>query len=103
MQTLEEYAGGSLREVVTNFEWKPVDSEGHSYGVLIKIKVCKDADGGFCATPSHRVKATGATAPYMPSGPPRDTVEDAVRYCIQGLKLYMRSASETEWSEAEGI
>ncbi len=103
MSDLEEYAGGSLREVVTNYEWIPADGTGQSYGVLIKIKVYRNSDGEFYATPSHRVKTPGQAGPYMPSGPSQNSAEEAVRFCIRGFKMFMGSASETGWFEANDV
>lgn len=103
MPDLEEYAGGSLREVVTSYEWRPADSNGQSYGVLIKIKVYRNSEGEFHASPSHRIKNPGQAGPYMPSGPPQNSVEEAVRFCVRGFKRFMGSASETEWFEANDV
>lgn len=100
MNTIEEYAGGELREVVANYEWRPVDKNGTRYDVDVKIKVYKSTNGRFQAYPSHRVKMPGQATPYM-SIDEEDTIDGALRDCIGGSHMFMGTADETEWSKNE--
>lgn len=100
MSTLEQYAGGELREVVANYEWCPVDSGGASYGVDVKIRVYKNSHGRFMAYPSHRVKTPRQATPYM-SIYEQDSLDEALKDCIDGFKMFMGTAAETEWPENE--
>ena len=97
---LKQYAGGELDEVVANFEWRPVDSAGQSYGVTIKIKVYKEGNSRFMAMPSRRVKTPRQASAYM-SLEVEDTIEAALKSCIAGFRMYMGAVAETEWPEAE--
>ena len=100
MKTLQEYAGGELSQVVANYEWTPIDQAGRSYGVTIKIKVYKHSENRFMALPSRRVKTPGQATPYM-SLEEKGSVEEAVKDCISGFKMFMGTAAETEWPETE--
>lgn len=97
---IKDYAGGELDEVVTNYEWRPVDPDGKHYGVTIKIKIYKDAANRFTALPSHRVKTPLQAGPYMPLTV-EDTLEEALKGCIRGFKMFMGTVAETKWIEAE--
>lgn len=97
---LQKYAGSELDEIVANFEWRPAAPDGQSYGVTIKIKVYKDANNRFMALPSRRVKTPGQADSYMPLTL-EDSIEDALKSCFRGFKMFMRTVAETTWPEVE--
>jgi len=96
MENILHHHGGELTEVVANYEWRAVDSDGKSYGQIVKIKVLKGANGRFVAHPNHSVRSTGQATPYL-SLEEKPSIKAALEDCFLSFGLFKHSVDESEW------
>ncbi len=96
LEKISEYAKGDLEEIVTTYVWEPIDENGERHDVTLRIEVRRKVSGKYYAIPSHQAESPQQAAPYFTMDE-KDTPEDALYYCISGLKKHMRTAEETQW------